>query len=287
MALAHKDNWKPYSAEGGPVYRMDGVLPLSEEDFKTLGSDYKRLGDMVKEKLEQFLYPHVKQYVWQIERGKELKKLHVQMYVQLHDKMRPVALGGLVGKKLPGINFRHASENGVKGGIQRYCAKADERYYGPVTNMNLEQYVKPTGWDIEEIRKNPLPWQKQIIDAITPKCRNDRIIDWIYDKHGKSGKTKLCKMLQVDLNASILQYGSLRDLAYRVVKEGQKAAYFIDLTRTQPNGVMDDMYAMLEQLKNGVINNGKYEGSMLNMDPPHVWVMANMPTNIKKMSADP
>ena len=45
-------------------------------------------------------------------------------------------------------------------------------------------------------------------------------------------------------------------------------------------------YGALEQLKNGMIYSGKYEGGTCLFDNPHVIVFANEPPKIEKMSLD-
>lgn len=45
-------------------------------------------------------------------------------------------------------------------------------------------------------------------------------------------------------------------------------------------------YGMLEEIKNGMIYSGKYEGGICLFDYPHIFVFSNYPPDTDKMSED-
>ena len=45
-------------------------------------------------------------------------------------------------------------------------------------------------------------------------------------------------------------------------------------------------YAAIEEVKDGMFYNGKYESSMVIYNPPHIICMANFPPDLDKLSKD-
>lgn len=57
----------------------------------------------------------------------------------------------------------------------------------------------------------------------------------------------------------------------------------VDCPRSQQDYIN---YGAIEQIKNGLIFSGKYEGTQLVFNSPHVIVFANEPPDYSKMSMD-
>lgn len=130
--------------------------------------------------------------------------------------------------------------------------------------------------------KEPYGWQLQIMDIIktTP---DDRTIHWFWEPIGNVGKTSLCKFLCVKHNALILS-GKSTDMFHLISKYPQKRSIIIfDVPRHSFSYIN---YAALESIKNGLICSGKYDGSQILFDCPHVIVFANEPPDLSAMSID-
>lgn len=278
----------------GQVFRMEAVYypaPGDTDLVNTLylkhSGDAKKWADELNVTLEDELFkPFCKKWIWQLEQGEEKGKYHCQMYFELYAKQRCPTLAGAIGGKLKGITIREASIAGTNA-VQYYCAKEKTRKAGPYSNMNLAQVSAPSGWDLKEIEAKPFPWQQTIIDLVRQKCTDDRVIHWIYDKQGCSGKTKLTKYLTHLKIAIPVQYGSARDLMNIVFNNKGANCYLFDLTRAKPESMPgDDIYSTMEAAKNGMVQNTKYETGITTFDPPHMIVFANVKPEFKKLTQD-
>lgn len=218
-------------------------------------------------------------FVYQLEKTGDTN-LHYQGYVNVDTKIRPLTLGGRLGVQFPGIYVAPASDAGREA-LRRYCMKAETRVAGPWADKPLAKEY--TGKDLPLGRWRP--WQQRIIDEVSVECTDDRTINWIYDEQGNVGKSKLVKYLTWKNLALPMTLCDVKDGAHMVVKEGERPSYFFDIPRTKTKKVsMDEMYSLVESIKNGVVISPKYDGGKLIMDPPHVWVMSNWKPDVTKMT---
>lgn len=131
-------------------------------------------------------------------------------------------------------------------------------------------------------------WQQNIIDIIETEP-DDRTINWIWEPNGNIGKSFLCKYL-------VLKYDA-------IIADGKKDNIFNQIKSWFDNKKNDEMptlcivdtprynkdhlnYGVLEQIKNGMIYSGKYEGGICLFNPPHVFVFSNNPPIEEYMSED-
>lgn len=125
-------------------------------------------------------------------------------------------------------------------------------------------------------------WQQDIIN-ICESEPDDRTINWIYDEEGNNGKSFLVKYLY-------LKYGC-------IIADGKKDNIFNQILNTDLNFkiVVLDVprhnegyvnYGVLEQIKDGLIYSGKYEGGICAFDNVHIFVFANFEPDLSKFSAD-
>lgn len=230
--------------------------------------------------------PHCKDWVMQFERAPTTGAIHMQGWVNLQKKQRVKAFGGLMGAIFKGITFSVSSNSGASA-AQEYCMKDQTRVAGPYAKGNLLQYQQPSGWDLKDVRENPYPFQQKIYDDCKVKCKDDRTVNWVFDPKGCQGKSKLIKLLMHDKVALALQYGAAKDLMNLVINNPNQPAYVFDLTRAKPKDFDgDDLYSVMEAVKNGSVQNTKYQTGVLTMDPPHVWVFSNQLPNFEKLTGD-
>lgn len=158
-----------------------------------------------------------------------------------------------------------------------YCAKEDTRISGPHTK-GLYRRSKISG----RLRL----WQCILKKYLSTEPDSRKII-WITDKTGNTGKTALCKDLVLTMDALYLT-GNSKDMKYGVknyIENRKKIPKIIlmDLTRSQQNHLS---YHGLEQIKNGIFFNEKYESGMCIYEEPHVIIMANFRPQLERLSLD-
>lgn len=210
-----------------------------------------------------------------------LDNWHYQGYLHVQVKRRAHELGGQLGKQFPGLWISPSSTAGQEA-CKTYVMKRDSTYrQGPWSEKGIVQVYQ--GHDLPKVLR---PFQAYIKDAITKEV-NDRVINWIYNPGGNIGKSKLVKYLCYNNLAGYISFGKASDLINRILAMGAKSAYVLDLPRSKPKDAhMEDIYCVLEGLKNGHVQSTKYEGGELMFNPPHVWVFSNYLPEAKAMSSD-
>lgn len=163
-----------------------------------------------------------------------------------------------------------------------YCTDISKR----APNGNV--YIK--GWEIEE----PLdllkpedfkPWHNVFLDILKQKPEK-RVIYWIFDPIGDSGKTEIAKyVFNVYKNKCFYcTGGKASDIINQVLEMNNNPFLFLmDLPRCIEGKIS---YNALEQVKNGFVNCGKYKGGTKIFNTPHVFVFANWLPDIHKFSLD-
>lgn len=228
---------------------------------------------------EQASKDYAKKWIFQLERGKE-GSYHIQGTWDLHKKDVPKRLARVLNDRLPGVEISRASDAG-KEALRLYCTKDETRVAGPWMDPSYRPPYRG-----EDLPKVLWPWQQQVVDEIKGEP-NDRKIVWIYDGDGCVGKSKLCKYImhhKIGFSCSIM---SMADTMNLVVGTGPKRAYLFDIPRTKTKLVgMAELYHSLENIKNGTVVSGKYQGNTLVMDPPHVYVFSNYLPDKEAMSKD-
>lgn len=121
-------------------------------------------------------------------------------------------------------------------------------------------------------------WQKRAIKLILNQ--NDREILWIYDKVGNMGKTWLGMHMKLNYDACICRNGKSNDIAHMYDYE---EIVLFDFTRNIKEYIN---YAILEQMKDGVIMASKYESKMKYCPDVKICVFANFMPDIEAMSID-
>lgn len=130
-------------------------------------------------------------------------------------------------------------------------------------------------------------WQQKIINIIESNP-NDRTIYWVFDPIGNTGKSYLCKYLYLKYDCIIAD--GKKDNVFNQIKiwmdnhpEISPKLSIIDIPR---HNIEYINYGTLEQIKNGLIYSGKYEGGICIFESPHVFVFANELPDFKKFSKD-
>lgn len=229
------------------------------------------------EELKDWLSRDCDAWVFQLEKGKETGKLHYQGYAKLKEKDRPKHLATVLNQDFVGIRVVACSTAG-KEALRKYCLKSDTREAGPWADKAI--YM---GEDLPVTLK---PWQETCYKILTGKV-DPRKIYWYYDEVGGKGKSIFAKYMMFHHEIPKLCYGTANDLLNLVSKFPGRKGYIFDLTRTKPATFSsEDMYSVMEDIKNGYFNNLKYETGFCLMAIPNIVVFANHKPLPDKLSGD-
>lgn len=218
------------------------------------------------EQLEQIFKHECKWYIFQEETG-ELGTPHLQGTISLKQRQRMTEL-----KKLHN-SIHWENTKCVKASIE-YCTKFQTRT-GQIWSHGIEV---PEQLDLDE----PYGWQLKVLEICKTKA-DKRTINWFWEKKGNVGKTTLCKYLVAKMDA-LMVTGKATDIYHMISKFPKKRKIIIfDIPRSSFGYIS---YPALEQVKNGLIFSGKYEGCQLIFNSPHVFVFANEPPDLDECSHD-
>lgn len=230
-----------------------------------------------KDEVEMFfkvlLTKGVTDYIYQWEMG-EQGTLHIQFGVYFENKRTKDS----VIKMFPGCHIEVAQNWPA---VKNYCSKKDTRVDGP---------YKP----LTRTAKDPLrglqlfPWQEEVLTIISSEP-DSRTIHWFVDDTGNTGKTSLAKHICLSTEGTLFLAGKAADMKYGCcsyidqAKNPPLRVVIVDLVRTQETFFS---YQGLEEIKNGIFFNTKYESKMVIYDCPHVIVFANWMPQVEKLSKD-
>jgi len=162
-----------------------------------------------------------------------------------------------------------------------YCCKIDTRNGEVRTNIVLPEPIDCID------KENLYEWQRDICELITKKP-DPRHIYFIIDKEGGKGKSELCRYLCLKEGA-ILLGGKAGDMKYGIMKYEEKNKRYprtilIDLPRTFDSDFL--CYQGIEEIKNGMFFNTKYESNMVIFNRPHIFIFSNKKPCMDKLTTD-
>ena len=116
----------------------------------------------------------------------------------------------------------------------------------------------------------PNPFQQSMIEELK-QPPHPRHIYWVFDKAGHSGKSRLAKYLQCEMNAIELA-GRDIDIAYAY--NGEPIVIF-DIPRAMPLSSYADAFTCAERIKNGGIFSSKFTSKFKRFEIPHILFLSN------------
>lgn len=207
-------------------------------------------------------------YIWQEEVGNSGTP-HLQVFLYF---INPVDFN-TVKRWFPAAHIEKAQSNSES---IKYCSKESTRIRGPfIKNIELPKTI----CIIQEFKE----WQKKILDLIDTEP-DYRTIYWYYDEVGNTGKTSLCKYICSTRQDAIYVNGSAKDMKYAITcMKIKPRVILIDYARDQESHIS---WQGIEEIKNGIFFNSKYESSMVIYNSPHVICFANFKPQEYKLSKD-
>lgn len=194
-----------------------------------------------------------------------------------------------VKKILPKAHIEIAKGN-VKQNV-KYCSKDNDF----VTNFE-DKFLGDERTHLEKTKEKILEkhysditfkkWQKDIIELLN-KEPDYRSIYWYYDINGNVGKSWLVKYIFCVFDDVIIVDGK-KDNIFNQIKsmidrEINPKIIILDVPRVNNKFIN---YSVIEQIKNGLIYSGKYEGGVCLFDNPHVIIFSNEEPEYDKLSQD-
>lgn len=165
----------------------------------------------------------------------------------------------------------------------KYCTKEND-YFGNLDFSSMTDKLKKLCLkEYDDVKW--FDWQQEILDLLKMPA-NKRTIHWYWEPNGNSGKSYLCKYLAITSNIIICE-GKKSDIFNQVLtsvtNDLEPKIIIMDVPRTALDYIN---YGALEQLKNGLIYSGKYEGGQVVFPCPHVIIFANKLPDKYKLSKD-
>lgn len=198
---------------------------------------------------------------------------HIQGWVEFPKKNRWTAL------KLPKqIHWEVA--RGSDADNYKYCTKdGDFVTYG--TGTTAKPYVYMLEMDLS-------PWQQRLVNILIEPI-NRRKVYWVWEPMGKAGKTTLQKWFICRNKNTIVLSGKAADmkncvLQYLTLNKRPPRTVMINIPRSLENKYVS--YTGLEEIKDMLFYSGKYEGGMVNEEPPHMVIFANTRPDTFELSGD-
>lgn len=214
-------------------------------------------------------------WVFQAERGQETSKLHLQGRLSFKQAKRLSECQ----KVIKGAHF--SPEHDTSAG-EFYCTKEETREAGPWSDQDEK---RPLPWDLSKITEW-YPWQTDIFASLNE--RDDRTINVLVDNKGGIGKSKVFKFALWKRWAGIIPViGDAKDIIQAVCSMGPRPAYILDLPRTgESEQHLRSIYKAVEQIKNGVVMDFRYQYKELIMGSPVIWIFTNQEPDRRFLSAD-
>lgn len=224
------------------------------------------------------LKPKLKKHSWQSEVGEKGTK-HLQVCLWFINQR---TFGGI--KKM--FKTAHIEQAKNWQACLKYCQK-QETHDGVIRDVSEEKDDQ-----LNVATKDPMEgltlkdWESQIL-KILKKSPDNRSIYWFWEPKGGVGKTTFVKSLIMKNSDFIYISGKVTDIKYGITK------YIMDRKRAPtaifmniPRSVDHVSYNGLEQVKDGLFYNTKYESGMVVYDCPHVMIFANEEPDYQMMSED-
>jgi len=202
------------------------------------------------------LIPLCKEYMFGEEHGKSGETPHIQGWFVLKSKSRRKTLEKYFKNGVSLFKLK------CKKGATAYCMKEGNKL---VTNVDIPEPLEC----MTELRE----WQQECLDIYLSKP-DHRSIHWFHGKKNM-GKTEMVRYLAIHHKVPFSYGGSVSDvmnLAFNNMKGAR--AFLFCLTKVKKNKIS---YDALEQLKDGLISNNKYETGCFVINRPHVFVFSNEP----------
>lgn len=195
---------------------------------------------------------------------------HIQGWLKFKSKKRPIEVFKPICDWI-----RWEKQKGTDQDQLNYISKETTPFF----TLGFPKPVKTINPDYQ--------WEKDILEIIKNEP-DDRTIHWYWSEEGCAGKTSFCKYLTIHHGAIALS-GKAADMRNGVIEYTKSnndtpKLVLIPIPRSFNTDYLN--YEGIENIKDMYFFSGKYEGGMVCGNCPHVFVFANEPPEMSKMSED-
>lgn len=127
-------------------------------------------------------------------------------------------------------------------------------------------------------------WHKELLYHILLHEPDKRTVMWYYSEKGGTGKTDFTRYLVAKHNAACCKRGQASDILNMIYNTDMDTCNIV--IWDVPRDHMKISYEAIEIIKDGMINNTKYETGMKLFNPPHIVIFSNEPPMEYKLSKD-
>lgn len=177
---------------------------------------------------------------------------------------------------------------------QMYAAKEETRVQGP---WRLKKEVKLTRriprQQREVSEESLFPWQKWLIEDA--KKWDTRTINIVLNTSGNEGKSWLCQRMRLMYGLKAFQVTAAKDrerleadMCSKLIKAEcyDPNVVFCDLPKAMPKDNLAGIFAGLEQIKSGYLDDSRNEPKSWDYDCPNIYVFTNQWPDLNLLSND-
>lgn len=275
------------------------IEKLAEKDTYRGTEEYQKFIDSCEDVLQEI----AKEYAFQLERGEETGKYHLQGRLKLKTKTRMTTLvnyfkvAGVqcwkqweVRGLLKGIHLSRTSSAGK--GDNFYVTKVETRVDGPwifpraAVGGEDDKYV-PRQFRMDMDR----PFQRSIYAM--SKDWDPRTIYCIINFRGNVGKSTLVGWMASQGESVFLPpLNDFKDVSQFICSQVEARGrdvvknIFIDFPRSIRQDKVYQFFAGIENLKNGIVFDTRYKGRTVMFDSPNIFIFMNTVPILEYMSVD-
>lgn len=252
------------SGTGGTINAMLRGARLKSFDMTisaaVAGEDHVLVGTRLAEIADRF--------VFQLE-SSEAGYRHYQVRLQARQKMRLAAFIAKIGSRLWNGHVSVTSAGVHSSRNFNYVMKLDGRIAGPWSDKHfVRAEAPPMTRQLKAFLEAPLrPWQVAV-EAMVQKT-DDREVILIHDGVGGIGKSIFCEYLEhKGLAFEVPPFSKMEDLMAVTQAACDRSAFLIDMPRSIPKANLEEFYAGIETIKNGVAYDKRYQFKKGRFDRP-------------------
>jgi len=156
--------------------------------------------------------------------------------------------------------------------------------YPTFVRQYVRQYLPKRKFKDFELR----PWQKELEEMLKEEA-DDRSVLFVIDPVGNSGKTWFSSRYYTMNSNDTFYLSPTKKNDMTNLLPSKLRVLFIDCTRQRMRDAdtMGYLYSFMEEVKNGFVTSGKYEGALkIFPDPVHIVMLMNEEPDFQAMSAD-
>lgn len=238
--------------------------------------------DKSETEITNFLRTMCKSGKYQHECGVETNYHHYQGRIKLITKVRINTLQQLSSNKEHILSGAHWSptSNFNKNNFD-YVSKEHTKIGDTIDILQKPAYIPRQVREMKCLR----PFQQQIIDDAN--VWDTRTINYVFNKRGNVGKSRLCSYLRAHkLGRPLPPCNNYRDLMAIVCDVPTSNLYLIDLPKAMRKHSLNEMFTAIESIKDGFAFDTRYKYKEKIFDCPNIWVFGNIQLNINYLTED-